>query len=159
MGLAAHHVIVDLPRTPHPPRITTIARGDDGRLDVPDVFYDPARWATVYATQRRTGYVFAHPDRIAIVCLAARLWFLRKFNCVLGDAADRAAKAGKLIDPAWYDTLQNAGAISDRERGYLQRPRLVFLPLELKQKRKRSIKPIFFARASSANVRSWSGAN
>lgn len=131
-GLAAHHVIVDLPRKAHPNRITTIARGDDGRLDVPDVFYDPARWANVYATQRRTGYVFAHPARRAIICLASRVWFLRKFKCVLGETADRQAKAGRLIKAPWYGELETAGLITARERSYLEKPRLVHLPLELR---------------------------
>jgi hypothetical protein len=133
-GLAAHHVIVDLPRTPHPPRITTIARNDDGRLDVPDVFYDPARWATVYATQRRTGYVFAHPDRRAVICIAARIWFLRTFGCVLGEAAERQAKSTQLIQKAWYADLERSGQITAIESGYLERPRLVYMPIELQAK-------------------------
>lgn len=132
IGLASHHIIVDLPKTPHPPRITTIARNDDGRLDVPDVFYDPARWATVYATQRRTGYVFAHPDRRSLICLASRIWFLRKFGCVLGESADRHAKSTRLIDGVWYGALEQAGKIKSTERSYLERPRLVYVPFELK---------------------------
>ena len=131
-GLAAHHIIVDLPRQAHPNRITTIARGDDGRLDVPDVFYDPARWANVYATQRRTGYVFAHPARRVIVCIASRIWFLRKFNCVLGDSAVRHAKAGGLVTDGLLNELESANLITAKERGYLQRPRLVYVPIELR---------------------------
>lgn len=133
-GLSSHHIIVDLPRTPHPPRITTIARNDDGRLDVPDVFYDPARWATVYATQRRTGYVFGQPERRAIISVAARVWFLRKFGCVLGEVADRHAKCTKLITNDWYHDLERQGLITATERGYIERPRLVYLPVNLQDR-------------------------
>jgi hypothetical protein len=132
IGLAAHHVIVDLPRDPHPPRITTIARNTDNRLDVPDVFYDPARWATVYATQRRTGYVFAHPDRRAAIAVASRIWFLRSFGCVLGESADRHAKCGDLIDKSWYVDLEDAQIIDKAQREYFERPRLIYVPLELR---------------------------
>jgi HD superfamily phosphohydrolase len=131
-GLSPHHVIVDLPRDPHPARIKTIARNDDGRLDVPDVFYDPARWADVYSAQRRTGYVFAHPDRRALVALASRLWFFRRFGCVLGDAADRQAKSSQLVEKGWYEALHNGGLITERERSYLERPRVVHVPFALK---------------------------
>jgi len=131
-GLAAHHVIIDLARDPYPARITTIARNDDGRLDVPDVFYDPARWASVYATQRRTGYVFAHPDRRAVVGMAARVWFLKRFGCVFDDAADRQAKMAREIQPSWYEGLTTGGIITVREQDYLQRPRLILGPLQLK---------------------------
>lgn len=133
-GLAAYHVIVDLPRTPHPPRLTTLARADDGRLDVPDVFYDPARWAAVYDTQRRTAYVFAHPRYRALVSVAARIWFLQKFRCVQGEAAERHAKATSLIDSSWFDLIEAAGIITSKERDYLQRPRLVFIPFELRDR-------------------------
>lgn len=134
VSLAAHHIIVDLPRTPHPPRLTTLARADDGRLDVPDVFYDPARWAAVYDTQRRTAYVFAHPRHRTLVSIAARIWFLQKFNCVQGEAAERHAKATSLIDASWFNVLETAGVLTSKERDYLQRPRLVFMPLELKDR-------------------------
>lgn len=129
--LASHHVIIDLARDPHPARITTIARNDDGRLDVPDVFYDPARWADVYATQRRTGYVFAHPNRLAAIGMAARIWFLQRFGCVFDEAADRQAKMVGHIDSTWYERLVPPGLITARELTYLQRPRLVLGPLRL----------------------------
>lgn len=133
-GLEPHHVIVDFPREVHQARIEVIARNEDGRLDVPDVFYDPAKWASVYSTQRRTGYVFAHPDRRAVVCIAAKLWFLRKFGCVLGEAADRQAKVSKLIKAEHYNALEKNGIIDDRERSYLVQPRLIHSPLALKSK-------------------------
>src|SRR5262249_24792372 len=99
-----------------------------------DVFYDPGRWANVYSTQRRTGYVFAHPERRAIICMASRIWFFRKFGCVLGDAAVRHAKAGSLIKTGWFGDLGRANSITSRERGYLERPGLVLQPLELQRK-------------------------
>ena len=133
-SLSSHHVIVDLPKSPHPQRITTIAKADDGRLDVPDVFYDPSRWAGVYTTQRRTGYVFAHPTKRKIVALAARVWFLRRFNCVLGEAAERQAKTAGLLELHCYSVLKNANLITSSEMDYLVRPRLLFLPFALNER-------------------------
>lgn len=150
LGLKSHHVIVDLPRDPHPPRVTTIARNADSRLDVPDVFFDPARWATVYALQRRTGYVFAHPERRAIICLASRIWFLKRFGCILGEAADRYAKCGSLVHKSAYAVLEEAGVLDSTQREYFERPRLIYVPLDLKPvhvpKEWREADPDFVAR-------------
>jgi HD superfamily phosphohydrolase len=130
-SLGVEHVIVDLPRSPYPARITTIACMENGRLDVPDLFYDPARWADVYNIQRRTAYVFADPEHVELVALAARIWFLRQYNCVLDESADRFSRTDKTIRREWVTQLLNKGALSIKESDYLLRPRLVHVPFRL----------------------------
>ena len=132
--LEVQHIIVDLPRSPYPARITTIACMENGRLDVPDLFYDPARWADVYNIQRRTAYVFANPDHVELVALAARVWFLRQYNCVLNESADRFAKTDMMIDRGWAAHLVDKGALTQAESSYLLRPRLVHVPFRLEPK-------------------------
>lgn len=128
--LRRHHVIVDLRESPHQ-GIKTIARMDDGKLDVPDVFYDPSRWAAVYDIQRRTGYVFADDAHRELVALAARIWFYKKYRCVLDEAADRYARTKGLLKSEWYKTLVRANILTEQEADYLKRPRLVHGPFDL----------------------------
>lgn len=129
-SLQAHHIIVDLRESPHQ-RITTIARMGDGKLDVPDVFYDPSRWAAVYDIQRRTGYVYADEAHLELVAFAARIWFYTKYRCVLDEAADRYSRTNGLLEPTWYQTLVRANILTERDAGYLTYPRLVHLPFDL----------------------------
>lgn len=130
-SLRRHHVIVNLPKSPHPTRITIIARMDDGKLDVPDVFYDPSRWAAAYDIQRRTGYVFADDAHRELVALAARIWFYKKYRCVLDEAADRYSRTNHLLKPEWYDTLVRKKILTKQAAHYLKRPRLAHGPFDL----------------------------
>jgi HD superfamily phosphohydrolase len=132
--LEDHHVIVDLPRSPYPARITTIACRENDLLDVPDLFYDPARWAEVYNIQRRTAYVFANPAQVEIVALAARIWFLRKYHCVLDESAYRFSTTDGVMKEKWIEQLKKSGALTNEESGYLLRPRLVHVPFRLEWK-------------------------
>ena len=131
LSLQDHHIIVDLPHSPYPARITTMVCMENGRLDVPDLFYDPARWAEVYNIQRRTAYVFSDSQQLELVALAARIWFLRKYSCVLDDSADRFSKTDQLMEHSWFTQLEASGALTPRECGYLTRPRLVHVPFRL----------------------------
>ena len=133
-ALEDHHVIVDLPRSPYPARITTIACRENDRLDVPDLFYDPARWAEVYNIQRRTAYVFANPEHVEIVAVAARIWFLRQYNCVLDESAYRFSTTDGVMKQKWMKQLESAGALTKKESSYLLRPRLVHIPFRLEAK-------------------------
>lgn len=124
-----HHVVVDLPRSPVPARIQVIAMMEDGRIEIPDVFYDPARWSAVYDLQRRTGYVFCDPRYREVVALASRIWFLRNFQAVLSPLADRFSKTVGMLSASTYAELHTGGLIDDRERQLLEHPRLFRAPL------------------------------
>ena len=126
-----HHVIVDLPRSPVPARIQVIAMMEDGRIEIPDVFYDPARWSAVYDLQRRTGFVFCEAGHVEIVALASRVWFLREFQAVLSPLAERFSKTVGALDPDVYDPLVEAGMVTPVERDLLQRPRLYRAPIRV----------------------------
>ena len=123
------HIVVDLPRSPVPARIQVIAMMEDGRIEIPDVFYDPARWSEVYNLQRRTGYVFCEPGHTELVALASRIWFLRNFQAVLSPLADRFSKTVGTIPASAYGTLLRAGLIDESEQRLLERPRLFRAPL------------------------------
>ena len=98
---------------------------------MPDLFYDPARWADVYSIQRRTAYVFSDPRHLELVALASRVWFLRRYNCVLDQSADQYSKTDTVISQDWFTYLQTTGMLSAKESDYLSRPRLVYVPFTL----------------------------
>jgi len=128
-SLEDFHVIIDLPRSPVPARIQVIAMMDDGRIEVPDIFYDPARWSAVYDLQRRTGYVFCEPTYVELVALASRVWFLREFQAVLSPLADRFSKTVGTLKPPIFEKLREAGLIDSKEQSLLVRPRLYRAPI------------------------------
>ena len=142
-----YHVIVDLPRSPVPARIQVIAMMEDGRIEIPDVFYDPARWSAVYDLQRRTGYVFCDPGHVELVALASRVWFLREFQAVLSPLADRYSKTVGALTADIYDTLVQTDLIDSKERDLLTHPRLFRAPIREEEIRVptpwRTIKPMF----------------
>jgi len=142
-----YHIIVDLPRSPVPARIQVIAMMEDGRIEIPDVFYDPARWSAVYDLQRRTGYVFCEPAYLALIALASRIWFLREFQAVLSPLADRFSKTVGTLAPTVYQTLVEAALIDSKERDLLVHPRLFRAPIREEEIRLpaswQTIKPTF----------------
>jgi len=118
-SLQSWHIIVDLPEN----RVNAVSIYvlDEGTLDLPNLFFDPARWSQVYDLEKRTGYVFCPPRFIPLVALSAKILLLKKFGYVCSAKADRIAKAAEAIPDAFYDQLRSAGHLDDQQVSLLKR--------------------------------------
>jgi HD superfamily phosphohydrolase len=123
-SLDPSHVIVDLAEN-RVKRVTINVHLDDGSLEEPNLFFDPARWSQVYDLQKRTGYVFCHRDYLPLVAIAAKLYFFERWGYVATEKADRVAKTTKLIDDQAVARLVSADAIDEAAASVLRREKTV----------------------------------
>lgn len=96
------HVLIDFPVN------KTVVRGNDiltrteaGEVVPPNLFFDPEKWSQAYEHQKQIGHVFAPREYIPLVCLASKIAFYDRFNLIMGESADNAAKTAGIIKPEW----------------------------------------------------------
>lgn len=108
--LTRAHVVVDLAANRVKP-VTINVHYDDGSLEVPNLFFDPARWSKVYDLQKRTGHVFCPREFIPLVALASKVVFFEEWGYSVSDKADRSIKTAGVIKQAWLENLAAKGII------------------------------------------------
>lgn len=118
------HVIVDLAENRVKP-VTINVHTEDGTLEAPNLFFDPARWSNVYDLQKRTGYVFCAREFVPLVALATKVYFFERWGYVVSTKGDRLTKTGKVITPGLVDRLTQAGAIDEDTAAVLSHRRTV----------------------------------
>lgn len=119
-------VVVDLAENRVKP-VTINVHAEDGSLEAPNLFFDPARWSHVYDLQKRTGYVFCSRKFVALVGLAAKVFFFEEWGYAVTEKADRLTKTLKDIRSGWLDNLTLSGEIDGTTSDVLRRsktPRL-----------------------------------
>jgi HD superfamily phosphohydrolase len=116
------HVIVDLAENRVRPVIINV-HAEDGSLEVPNLFFDPARWSNVYDLQKRTGYVFCAREFVPLVALATKKYFFETWGYVVSEKADRLTKTSNALTPELIDRLLQEGAIDDTFASVLKRSR------------------------------------
>jgi hypothetical protein len=94
---------------------------EDGTLEEPNLFFDPARWSQVYDLQKRTGYVFAARQFVALVGLASKIFFFEQWGYAVSRAADRYTKTLLTIKPQWVLRLSEENIIDSLMEGVLLR--------------------------------------
>jgi hypothetical protein len=118
--LRREHIIVDLAGNRIRP-VTINVYTDDGTLEEPNLFFDPARWSQVYDLQKRTGYVFAARQFVALVGLASKIFFFERWGYAVSSAADRYTKTLSTIKPQWISKLSEQSVIDSLMADVLQR--------------------------------------
>lgn len=116
------HVIVDLAENRVKP-VTINVHAEDGTLEAPNLFFDPARWSHVYDLQKRTGYVFCAREFVPLVALATKIHFFETWGYAVSAKGDRLTKTGKLIPAELVERLRAAGVIDDETAGVLSHTR------------------------------------
>jgi hypothetical protein len=106
------HVVVDLPEN-RVKAVSIYVYDEDDTLDLPNLFFDPARWSQVYDLEKRTGYVFCPQRYISLVALAAKVLLFEKWGYVASEKADRLTKTIGLVPNSWYEQLRDRGYIDD----------------------------------------------
>lgn len=120
------HVIVDLAENRVKP-VTINVHAEDGSLEAPTLFFDPARWSQVYDLQKRTGYVFCARRFVPLIAIAAKIFFFEKWGYAVTEKGDRLAKTSKMIKAEWIDALVAAGEIDQATSDVLRRERITRL--------------------------------
>lgn len=110
--LDTHHVIVDLAENRVKP-VTINVHFNDGSLEAPNLFFDPARWSHVYDLQKRTGYVFCHREYLPLVGVAAKILFFDRWGYATTEKADRLTKTASIVKSSDIERLVQAGEIDD----------------------------------------------
>lgn len=118
------HVIVDLAENRVKP-VTINVHAEDGSLDVPNLFFDPARWSHVYNLQKRTGYVFCPREYLPLVTLASKLFFFERWGYAVSDKSDRFTKTLNVLKPDWINRLRAKNMIDELANEVLQRKAIV----------------------------------
>ena len=108
--LTRAHVVVDLAENRVKP-VTINVHYDDGSLEVPNLFFDPARWSKVYDLQKRTGHVFCPREFIPLISLASKIVFFEEWGYAVSDKADRSIRTAGIIKRSWLDSLASKGII------------------------------------------------
>ena len=108
--LKREHVIVDLAGN-RVRAVTINVHTEDGSLEEPNLFFDPARWSQVYNLQKRTGYVFCPREFVPLVALASKLFFFERWAYAVDDKADRFTKTLKAVRPEWVAKLRESKII------------------------------------------------
>lgn len=107
------HVLVDISATDKVVRpADTLMRTHGGYVSMPNLFFDPNRWAQAYEHQKLCGFVFAPREYRLVVSLAARIVFCDRFDVVATVDADRVCKLADMIEPAWFDEAADGGLCS-----------------------------------------------
>jgi len=106
------HIIVDLAGNRVKP-ITINVHAEDGSLEEPNLFFDPARWSQVYDLQKRTGYVFCPREFVPLISLAAKIYFFERWGYAISDKADRFTKTLDSIKSGWVGDLKKAGRLDE----------------------------------------------
>jgi len=108
--LVPEHIVVDLPQH------NRVARGGDilttsdtGQIRTANLFFQAEKWVDAYTQQKQCGYVFAPREAIVLVALASRLVFYEKFNLVMNQEADVAAKTHGMLDDGIFAELIKQG--------------------------------------------------
>ena len=121
-GLNSSHVIVDLPENRVKP-VTINVHTEDGNLEAPNLFFDPARWSNVYDLQKRTGYVFCAREFVPLIALATKVYFFERWGYAVSAKADRLTKTGKAVAADIIAKLAAAGAIDSETAAVLDHTR------------------------------------
>lgn len=123
----AEQIIVDLPEA-KADAIRILARYPNDRLAVPEFSFNPVKWADAYDLQKRTGYVFCPRDMVALVGLAAKIVFLKRFGVVMAKEADGYIKAPE-IRADWLEHLQAVDIIDQQAVQQLREQRFSLLKI------------------------------
>ena len=114
------HVVVDLAEN-RVKAVTINVHAEDGSLEAPNLFFDPARWSHVYDLQKRTGYVFCERRFVALIGLASKIFFFEKWGYAVSEKGDRLTKTMDAVKPEWIDALAVDGVIDDALQSILKR--------------------------------------
>jgi HD superfamily phosphohydrolase len=86
----------------------TVVRGNDiltrteaGEVVPPTLFFDPEKWSQAYEHQKQIGHVFVPREHVPLICLASKIAFYNRFNLVMGQTAENAAKTAKVVKTEW----------------------------------------------------------
>jgi HD superfamily phosphohydrolase len=118
--LRREYVIVDLADNRVKP-VTINIHSADGALEEPNLFFDPARWSQVYNLQKRTGYVFCPREYVALVALAAKIFFFERWGFAASEQADRFTKTANVIQSEWIAKLRESATIDALTEQVLRR--------------------------------------
>lgn len=118
--LEPRHVIVDLAENRVKP-VTINVHAEDGALEAPNLFFDPARWSHVYDLQKRTGYVFCDRQFVGLVGLAAKIFFFEKWGYAVSEKGDRLTKTLNAVQHEWVDALLASDRIDEAMGAILKR--------------------------------------
>lgn len=91
------HIIVDLAANRIKP-VSIHVTNQNGQLALPNLTFDPTRWAEVYNLQKRTGYVFCPEKYIGIVALLSRIAFCKEYKYVSNSEAEDLIKVHTQVD-------------------------------------------------------------
>jgi len=119
--LQREHVIVDLAKNRGVKAVTINVRNEDGSLEEPSLFFDPARWSDVYKLQKRTGYVFCPRKFVPLIAMASKLHFFEEWAYAVSDKADRFTKTLNAVKPGWVAELKNNNVIDSLAADVLRR--------------------------------------
>jgi HD superfamily phosphohydrolase len=125
----AEQIIVDLPES-KADAIRILARYPNDRLAVPEFSFNPVKWADAYDLQKRTGYVFCPRETVALVGLAAKLMFLKRFGLVMAKEADGYIKAPE-IRRDWLEHLLAVQLVDQEAVQHLKEQRFSLLRINL----------------------------
>lgn len=109
------HIIVDLAANRIKP-VTIHVTKTTGKLSLPNLTFDPTRWAEVYNLQKRTGYVFCATEHLDVGAFLARIVFCEEFGYVAGDDTDEIIKrhSHRDIEVKWLNDLYKCKLVSEQ---------------------------------------------
>lgn len=112
--ISEEQIIVDIPR---PDKVSVrgqdiLVLAADGHVELPNLYFDPEKWAQAYRANKLCGFVFCPKESVPAVNLAAKIVFAENLGLVVTDAADRQTKTSGLHAQEVLDTLVNANLLT-----------------------------------------------
>lgn len=110
--LGCDDIVVDLPQHGRVAKAggrNILVAAETGHVLTPNMFFHADKWGDAYMKQKQCGYVFAPAAIAQLVALASKIVFFERFDIVMNEAADIAAKMHKAVKSEMLEAAAAAG--------------------------------------------------
>src|SRR5207249_2688405 len=89
-----------------------LTRTDSGHIGMPNLYFNPERWALAYEEQKQSGYVFTPREFVPLVAIASKVIFYELFQILMLPGADAITKTADVFKQEWVSQIAKRGLCS-----------------------------------------------